>query len=127
VCGRRQDGLVPEVRVEVRRSDPATGVVVPRGDLDLSGAPRLREALTEALVAGCTRIVIDLRAVSFIDSTGLGVIVGIAKKAPGGLRSVTLVCADPRMLRLLAVTGIDRVLTVTATPDEALTGPGCPA
>jgi anti-sigma B factor antagonist len=111
------------MRVDVHRvSDEATGIITAQGEIDLAGAPRLREALSDVLAAGCSRIVMDLRKVTFIDSTGLGVIVGAGKKAAGLNGAVRIVCDDKRVLRLLSLTGISRSLTVTATPEEALAG-----
>ena len=109
------------MRVEARLDD-GMGVVTARGEIDLAGAPRLREALSDVLTAGCTRLVMDLREVTFIDSTGLGVIVGASKKAAGLHGALRIVCDDKRVLRLLAITGISRSVTVTATPEEALAG-----
>jgi anti-sigma B factor antagonist len=111
------------VRVDVRRSaDGHTGLIAAEGEIDLAGAPRLREAFSDVLAAGCTRLVMDLRQVTFIDSTGLGVIVGAGKKVAGLQGALRIVCDDRRLLRLLAITGISRSLTVTATPEEALAG-----
>lgn len=111
------------MRVDVHLpTEGTTGVITAAGEIDLGGAPRLREALSDVLGAGCTRLVMDLRQVTFIDSTGLGVIVGAGKKAAGLDGALRIVCDDKRVLRLLAITGISRSLTVTATLEEALAG-----
>lgn len=107
------------MRVDVEIGPEGRGVVTPHGEIDLAGAPRLREALSDALAGGHTHLVLDLREVTFIDSTGLGLLVGAGKKAYGLGGSLTLVCDNPRVLRLLAVTGIDKTLPVRATPEEA--------
>lgn len=110
------------MRVDVHRASDGKGIITAEGEIDLGGAPRLREALSDVLAAGCTRLVMDLRKVTFIDSTGLGVIVGAGKKAAGLDGALRIVCDDKRMLRLLSLTGISRSFTVTATPEEALAG-----
>jgi anti-sigma B factor antagonist len=110
------------VRVDAHRSGDGTGIITVEGEIDLGGAPRLRESLSDLLTAGCTRLVMDLREVTFIDSTGLGVIVGAGKKVAAVQGALRIACDDPRVLRLLAITGISRSLPVTATPDEALAG-----
>ena len=107
------------MRVDVETGPDGRGLVTPHGDIDLAGAPRLREAFSDALAGGHTRLVLDLRQVTFIDSTGLGLLVGAGKKAYGLGGSLTVVCDNPRVLRLLAVTGIDKTLPVRATPEEA--------
>ena len=108
--------------------DGRAGTVTAEGEVDLSGAPRLREALSDHLAAGRTHLLMDLRAVTFIDSTGLGVLVGAGKKAFGLGGSLRIVCDNPRVVRLLAITGISRSLPVLATLDEAVTGwPAAPS
>jgi anti-sigma B factor antagonist len=87
--------------------------------VDLAGAPRLREALSDVLSEGPVNLLMDLRSVTFIDSTGLGVLVGAGKRAYGLGGSMRIVCDNPRTLRLLAVTGISRSLPVLATLEEA--------
>jgi anti-sigma B factor antagonist len=88
-------------------------VVVAEGELDLYTSPRLREILTERIDAGTRHLVIDLARVTFVDSTALGVMVSALKrvKAEGGaleLRSPT-----PSARKVLEITGLNRVFTVT--------------
>lgn len=95
-------------------------IVTVSGEVDVYTAPQLRSALEECIAAGHTRIVIDLKDVGFLDSTGLGVLVGrlkAVKKLDGWLR---VVCTDERILRLFGITGLDRVLAVHDTVDAAL-------
>lgn len=95
-------------------------VVTVSGEVDVYTAPQLRSALEEHIAAGHTRIVVDLQDVGFLDSTGLGVLVGrlkVVKKRDGWLR---IVCTDERILRLFGITGLDRILAVHETVDAAL-------
>ena len=109
-------------------------IVTVAGEVDVYTAPQLRSALEERLAAGQNKIVVDLQGVAFIDSTGLGVLVGQLKalrKVDGSLR---IVCSDERILRLLAITGLDQILPLHDSVDAALTAvdggladPGVPA
>ena len=99
--------------------DGRAGVIVAEGEIDLAGAPRLREAMTDHLSAGHVHLLMDLSAVTFIDSTGLGILVGAAKKTLGLGGSLRIVCSNERVLRLLAITGISRSMTVLPTVEEA--------
>jgi anti-sigma B factor antagonist len=101
--------------------DGLAGVIVAEGEIDLAAAPRLREAMTDHLTAGRVHLLMDLSAVTFIDSTGLGVLVGAAKKSVGLGGSLRIVCANERVLRLLAITGISRSMKVLPTLEEATT------
>lgn len=97
-------------------------VVTVAGEVDVYTAPQLRSALEERIAAGRTALVVDLQDVGFLDSTGLGVLVGRLK----GLKQVdgwlAAVCSDERILRLFGITGLDRVLPIFDTVDEALAG-----
>lgn len=90
------------------------------GEVDVYTAPQLRSALEERVAAEQTRIVVDLQEVGFLDSTGLGVLVGRLKalRKIGG--SLHVVCTRESILRLFSITGLDRVLPLHDTVDEAL-------
>lgn len=93
------------------------------GEFDLSSAPAVRAALDRAVDDGTRRIVIDMLDCSFVDSTGLGVLLHTAKRieAAGGM---ALVCVDEQIRRLLGLTMIDRTIPVFATRDDALANVG---
>ncbi len=84
----------------------------PAGRLDAASAPVLQAALKAALAEDETRLLIDLSAVEFLDSTGLGILVGAlkaARKVGGDLR---LASPSPPVARLLRLTTLDRVFRV---------------
>jgi anti-sigma B factor antagonist len=99
-------------------------VVEVGGEIDLASAPELRECLHQTIDAGSRQLVVDIRQVSFIDSMGLGVLVGARRRLLGlGHDSgIQLVCADGLVLRVLRVTGLDRMFPVHATLADALGG-----
>jgi anti-sigma B factor antagonist len=107
--------------------DRQVGVVTAAGEVDLATVATLRQALSDLLASGLTHLVLDLTAVSFIDSTGLGVLVGAGTKAAGLGGAMRLDCDNPRILRLLKVTGLSRALTVLPTREEAVDGWGSSA
>lgn len=99
-------------------------VVTVSGEVDVYTAPQLRSALEDRIAAGQTALVIDLEDVGFIDSTGLGVLVGrlkIVRKIGGWL---SVVCTNERILRLFAITGLDKVLPVHDSVDSAIAAAG---
>lgn len=99
-------------------------VVTVAGEVDVYTAAQLRSALEDRIAAGQTAIVVDLEDVGFIDSTGLGVLVGRLKtlRKTGGWLSV--VCTNERILRLFGITGLDRVLPVHDSVDAAVAAAG---
>ena len=98
-------------------------VVSVSGEVDVYTAPQLRSALDEQISVGRTRLVVDMSEVGFVDSTGLGVLVGRLKlvRAHGGW--LRLVCTDERTLRVFNITGLDKVFSIHETVDSALEAP----
>jgi anti-sigma B factor antagonist len=83
------------------------------GDLDLASAGRLEDALAEAPPA--PHVVIDLSDCTFVDSTGIRAISAAAREAP----RLSIVTADPGILRTLEITALDRIVAVHASLDAA--------
>lgn len=93
------------------------------GDLDVVGGPELRQHLMALISGGSSRLVLDLSGVDFIDSFGLGVIVGALKRTrllDGDLRVVVPV---PRIRRVFEVCDLDRVFKLHKTVQEAVSTP----
>lgn len=87
-------------------------VLTVAGEVDVHTASRLREALTAAEAAAPPRIVVDLEGVPFMDSTGLGVLVGALARARDSEREVVLASVPPRVGRLLRLTGLDQQFAI---------------
>ena len=92
------------------------------GELDLASAPALEDELDKALDGGAGRIVVDLRELEFIDSTGLSVLVKAHQRAQESDQEFGLVKGGAQVQRLLSLTGLSDRLTVAETPEELLDG-----
>jgi anti-sigma B factor antagonist len=108
--------------VQIGREQEGDAVVVAvRGDLDLDGGENLRAALREAMDEDpARRIVVDLEGVDFMDSAGIGVLVGGRERARGNDGDLVLVATGRGVLRVLALTGLDRVFEIFSGRREAL-------
>ena len=95
-------------------------VVAASGEIDVAAAPELREQLVSLIVGGANRLVVDMEEVDFIDSTGLGVLVGAVRRARGADGDVRLVCTNSRILKVFGVTGLDEVFVIATSVDEAV-------
>lgn len=95
-------------------------VVVVGGEIDVYTAPRLRDTITELVAAGNYRLVVDMEAVEFLDSTGLGVLVGGLKKVRAHDGALDLVCTQERLLKIFKITGLAKVFVIHDTVDAAL-------
>ena len=93
------------------------------GDLDLTTAIRLREQVVQVITGGQPRVILDLQEVDFVDSTGLGVIVGLLKRARGQGGDLRLVSTRTSLRKVLELTDLDRALPLAGTVDEALREP----
>jgi len=93
-----------------------------RGEIDIYTAPELREHVIKLVADGVRHITADLRAVDFLDSTGLGALVGSLKRLREQDGSLTLVTAADRVLTILRLTGLNRVFTLHPSVPEALAG-----
>ena len=88
--------------------------------IDVSTVSGLRERLLGLADSG-EPLIVDLNSVSFIDSTGLGVLVAVARRADARGGSLHAVCSRTPTRKLLWLTGVDRRIPLTATVDGALT------
>ncbi|GAA2374291.1 STAS domain-containing protein [Dactylosporangium salmoneum] len=102
------------------RSEASAAVVTATGELDIATTPQLRQFLHAVLDEHDTPLVVDLTAVQFIDSTGLGVLVSVFKRLAGRGQALTLVSPHERLLRIFRLTALDRVFTIVpALPEPA--------
>jgi anti-sigma B factor antagonist len=102
-----------------RELDKRTSVISIEGELDLATAPRLKWMLIDALEAGHEELVVDLSSATFIDSTALGVLVGV-NRGLGVDARMAIVCARPNVLKIFEFSGLDGVFVIFSTVDEAL-------
>lgn len=93
-----------------------TPVVGAEGEIDLGSVDLLRQAASEVVRLKPLTVVFDLRKVSFIDSSGLGVLVATRKQLGHGPGSVSVITSQPAVLQSLEITGLHRVFTVSAEP-----------
>jgi anti-sigma B factor antagonist len=102
-----------------RELDQRTSVISIEGELDLATAPRLKWMLTDALQAGHEELVVDLSLTTFMDSTALGVLVGVNRSLGVDAR-MAIVCPRSTVLKIFELSGLDGVFVIFSTVDEAL-------
>jgi anti-sigma B factor antagonist len=94
------------------------------GEVDVYTAPRLRERLVELVDGGARHVVVDLGGVDFLDSTGLGVLVGALKRLRAAGGTFSLVCSKEPLLKIFRITALDQVFPIHPTVEAATSGPG---
>ena len=90
------------------------------GEIDVYSAPQLREAILALIGTGVSHVIADLRAVDFLDSTGLGAIVGGHKRLRTNDGSLVLAASPDRIVRLFRITGLDRAFSLYPSVPEAI-------
>jgi anti-sigma B factor antagonist len=102
-----------------RQLDERTDVVSVQGELDLTTAPQLKWTLVDALQAGHSQLVLDLSRCSFMDSTALGVLVGVNRGLDADAR-LAIAGARANIQKIFELSGMDGAFALFATVDEAL-------
>ena len=99
---------------------PRAHVATISGDVDLYNAGELRDTLAHLTERADETLIVEMSGVSFIDSTALGVLTGAAKqlRARGG--RLVIASGDPRIQRLLEITGLLRVLSLEPNLTKAV-------
>src|SRR5690606_31224716 len=99
-------------------------IIAVGGEIDVYTAPRLREAIVAAIEDGHRRLIVDVEQVEFLDSTGLGVLVGALKRVRADGGSLDIVCTHERILKIFEITGLDKVFGLHRTVDAAVSTHG---
>jgi anti-sigma B factor antagonist len=104
----------------VETTSDGDAVLLAGGEIDFEASPRLRQCIFEHITPSITRVVLDLSLATFIDSTAIGVLVGASNRlheVSGG--SLAVICTDENVLRIFEIAGIDTMLTLYGSRDEA--------
>ncbi len=110
-----------ELGLDVRNvSDHA--VVDVKGEIDVYTAPKLREKLIELVSEGRYNVIVNLEGVDFLDSTGLGVLVGGLKRLRSNDGEMSLVSTQSRILKVFEITGLTKVFAIHDSVEAATAG-----
>jgi anti-sigma B factor antagonist len=112
-----------DLSIETRNVGARTVLAV-SGEIDVYTAPKLREQIVQLVDEGRYHLVVDMEQVEFLDSTGLGVLVGGLKRVRAHDGSLQLVCTQDRILKIFRITGLTKVFPVHATVADALAADG---
>lgn len=115
---RQGENHTMELEITTERGDGICTMSL-QGEVDVYTAPRLKEAIIELIEAGCPRILVDLDGVGFIDSSGLGVLVGALRRAKEQDGTIRLVCTRENVLKIFRITGLDKVFAIFSDAADA--------
>ena len=107
------------LKVNTRPVDGASMIDL-EGEVDVYTAPELKQQIIDLLDAGAQRVIVNLQAVDYLDSTALGVLIGGLKRLRERNGSLDLICPNPRIKRIFEITGLDKIFDMYATEEEAM-------
>lgn len=123
VSSRSYRGRLPDVQLTVTHSpsavDPTVTAVVVAGEVDLATAGHLRAGLETAEAVSSTGLVVDLRRVGFIDSTGIGELVGCHRRCRERSVPLAFIVPEGTIDKILKVTGMDAVFDIHRDEETA--------
>ena len=110
----------PEFAITTHAVDDERGVVAVRGEIDLFTTPRFKQALIASIEMGFVRIVVDLSETTFLDSAGLGALIGVLKRLRARHGALAIVNVNEAVAKTFAATGMDQIFLILPTRDDAL-------
>ncbi|NKQ28361.1 STAS domain-containing protein [Streptomyces galbus] len=113
--------MTDTLQLTVQHPRPGLAIATVAGDVDLHTADTLRREASDIIQRRCPHLILDLSQVGFCDSAGLSALIGLwhATQAVGG--ALGLANVPDRLMRMLVLTGVDTILSVHATTEEAVT------
>jgi anti-sigma B factor antagonist len=112
---------MPEFHLQTVGPTGDCAVLQVTGEVDVYTAPILRQQILELAAKGAVHLIADLSRVDFLDSTGLGALVGGLKRLREAGGSLVLVISTPRILRIFQITGLTKALAVQSSVADAIT------
>jgi anti-sigma B factor antagonist len=108
-----------KVEIEIRDSDEGFRILKPMGDLDVYTVGNLRDAIGQMIEQQTPKIVVELDGVPFMDSSGLGALMGGVRRLREAGGDLAIACTREQHLKLFAITGFGEGVSIAPTVEEA--------
>ncbi len=109
-----------DIKVNTRALEDKAQVVEVAGEIDVYTSPKVKEKINELIEKGNYDLVINLEGVRYIDSTGLGVLIGALKRVREKDGSIKLVCTNPQIKKIFNITGLVKIFGIYDKEEDAL-------
>jgi anti-sigma B factor antagonist len=109
-----------DIKVNSRPISDGAHAVEVQGEIDVYTSPRVKETINELIDQGRYNLVINLEGVRYIDSTGLGVLIGALKKVREHDGRILLICTNPQIKKIFNITGLVKIFEIFKTEEEAV-------
>ena len=110
----------PQFELTEEELDSRTHVIAVSGEIHVSTAPQFSRRLNDAIGQGKTAVVLDLSDVTFIDSTGLSVLLNGLRRVTRRGGRMAIVCTNPTVLRLFEITRLDTTFDIVRSREDAV-------
>lgn len=110
-----------EFKLSCRPVEDGITVIDLRGEVDAFTAPQVKQEMINQIEGGSTKLAVNLADVKYLDSTGLGVLIGGLKRTRDKEGELVLICPNVRIMRIFEITGLSRIFEMFQTEQEALT------
>jgi len=108
-----------DLGIAVRRNGKVT-IIQLTGELDAYTSARFREVMVDAIEGGGENLIVSMADVEYIDSSGLGALVGGLKRSSERNGRIVIVCAQPQVRKVFEITGLEKVFALYNDEDEAV-------
>ncbi|MCL5773375.1 MAG: STAS domain-containing protein [Firmicutes bacterium] len=109
-----------DIKVATKPIKDKAHAVEVQGEIDVYSSPKVKEAINELIEKGNYTLIINLEGVRYIDSTGLGVLIGALKKVREHNGSISLICTNPQIKKIFNITGLVKIFGIYKNEEESL-------
>lgn len=108
-----------DLQINVRKAE-GVPVIELAGEVDAYTSARFRESMVELIENGAVNLVINMENVDYIDSSGLGALVGGLKRASEREGHILIVCSNPQVRKVFEITGLEKVFSLFSSETDAV-------
>ena len=108
-----------DINVNSRELDNMVQLIEAKGEIDVYTSSKLKDAINAHIDQGKVNLIIDLEGVRYIDSTGLGVLIGALKRVREGQGHIALVCTNGQVVKIFDITGLSKIFEICPTVQKA--------
>jgi len=109
-----------DIKVNIREAKGDSYIVDLNGEIDVYTSPKVKDAVGDLIDKGHYNLIINLEKVRYIDSTGLGVLIGGLKRVREHGGTVNLVCTNPQIKKIFDITGLVKIFGIFDDEDAAM-------
>ena len=114
------EGLILDIKVSTKTIENIAEQVDVSGEIDVYTSPKVKDTINALIEKGAYNLIVNLEQVRYIDSTGLGVLIGALKKVREHEGHIFLVCVDQQIKKVFTITGLVKIFRIFNTNEEAV-------